>query len=310
MTVAPDAPVLAGLQTEQARPELAELDSWSTEDIVALMAADARRASAAVEAAKATVARAVEEITARMADGGRLVYVGAGTAGRLGLLDAAEAGPTFSVPDGTVLGLMAGGVSAFGAARENAEDDTDAGARALDECGIRPIDTVVGISASGRTPFVLGAVKRANEIGALSVGVSCNVSTPLSAAAQIPIDLAVGPEIVAGSTRLNAGTAQKLVLNAISTTVMIRLGKTYGPLMVDLRATNAKLRTRAIRIVTTVTGAEPAAAEEALRSCGWSAKLACLVLMRSLAPGDAAALLERHKGALRQALAESDDSPS
>jgi N-acetylmuramic acid 6-phosphate etherase len=218
------------------------------------MAVQARRAGEAVAGAAGLIAPVVEAVVRRLATGGRLIYVGAGTAGRIGMLDAAEAAPTFSVPDGMITGIMAGGQEAFGSAQENVEDDPGAGAYALDRLGVGERDAVLGISASGRTPYVVGAVRRANEVGALTACLACNENTPLGAVAQFPIEIRVGPEVIAGSTRLNAGTVQKIVLNIISTAAMVRLGKTYGSLMVDVRPTNTKLRERAVRIVTEISG--------------------------------------------------------
>ena len=295
---------LRGLTTEQVRPGLDDLDLLSVEQVVSLMCADVRRVPEAVGAAEAQIAQAVDGVAAALARGGRLIYVGAGTAGRIGLLDAAEAGPTFSVPPGQVVGLLAGGQGAFEVSVENAEDDRDGGARAVSELAVGPDDAVVGIAASGRTPFVLGAVEAARSAGALTVAVVCNEATPLAALAEIPVEVLVGPEIVAGSTRLNAGTAQKVVLNIISTVAMVQLGKTYGGLMVDLRATNAKLRDRATRIVAEIAGVSGERARAALELCDWSPKSAAALLAGASDPEAARRLLERHDGRLRPALAE------
>jgi len=295
---------LHGLSTEQVRPGLDELDLLSVEQLVSLMCADVRVVPEAVGAAEAQIAHAVEGVAAALERGGRLIYVGAGTAGRIGLLDAAEAGPTFNVPPGQVIGVLAGGRGAFGVAVENAEDDREGGADAMTELAVGPEDAVVGIAASGRTPYVLGAVEAAKRAGALTAGVVCNRGTPLAALADIPVEVLVGPEIVAGSTRLNAGTAQKVVLNIISTVAMIQLGKTYGGLMVDLRATNAKLRDRATRIVAEIAGVTPERARAALEACDWSPKNAAAMLLGADDPAAARQLLERHEGRLRPALQE------
>jgi N-acetylglucosamine-6-phosphate deacetylase len=299
-----DATDLQGLTTEQVRPGLDELDLLSVEQLVSLMCADVRIVPEAVGAAESQIALAVEGVARSLGRGGRLIYVGAGTAGRIGLLDAAEAGPTFNVPQGQVIGILAGGIGAFDVAVENAEDDRDAGASAIAERAVGPDDVVVGIAASGRTPFVLGAVEAARQAGALTVGVVCNPGTPLAELAEIAVEALVGPEIVAGSTRLNAGTAQKVVLNVISTVAMIQLGKTYGGLMVDLRATNAKLRDRATRIVAEIAGVPREEARDALEACGWSPKNAAALLLGAGSPADAQLLLDRHKGRLRPALDE------
>lgn len=302
MTTARDAAQLARLATEQAGSEFSDLDRLPVPELVALMAEQARRAGEAVAGATGLIAPVVDAVVSRLAAGGRLIYVGAGTAGRIGMLDAAEVAPTFSVPDGMIAGIMAGDDEAFGSAQENVEDDPAAGADALDRLGVGERDAVLGISASGRTPYVLGALRRANEVGALTACLACNQDTPLGALAQLPIEIRVGPEVIAGSTRLNAGTVQKIVLNIISTAAMVRLGKTYGSLMVDVRATNTKLRERAVRIVTAISGATARDARRALAASGWRPKVASIVAACRLEPGTAGALLEEHGGRLRDAM--------
>jgi N-acetylmuramic acid 6-phosphate etherase/N-acetylglucosamine-6-phosphate deacetylase len=292
------------LDTERVRSELAELDLLSVEELVALMCDDVHRVPEAVQEARPAITEAVHGVVERLGRGGRLIYVGAGTAGRLGLLDAAEAGPTFNAPAGQVIAVLAGGRDAVEVPVENAEDDPDGGAQAMAALEVGPDDAVVGITASGRTPFVLGAVEAAGRAGSLTVGLMCNQASPLAALAEIAVELPVGPEIVAGSTRLNAGTAQKIVLNIVSTAAMIHLGKTYGGLMVDLRATNTKLRNRATRIVGEIAGVDGEQAREALEACGWSPKLAAAMLLGAPDPAAAEALLDRHAGRLRSALDE------
>jgi N-acetylglucosamine-6-phosphate deacetylase len=294
---------LRRLSTEQARPELAELDLLAPQELVELMCGDLHRVTDAVSAAQPEIAQTVDGVSTRMERGGRLIYVGAGTAGRVGMLDAAEAGPTFNVPAGQVVGILAGGVGAWSTPVENAEDDYDQGGVEIRALEVTPNDSVIGIAASGRTPFVLGALEAANEAGALTVALVCNADSPAAAAAQIAIEALVGPEVIAGSTRLNAGTAQKVILNIISTTVMVRLGKTFGPLMVDLRATNEKLRDRATGIVQEITGASPDAAREALEASGWQSKTAAVMLSRGVDRTRAEAELAQHGGRLRPALA-------
>jgi N-acetylglucosamine-6-phosphate deacetylase len=267
------------------------------------MVTDPRRATDAVAAAAPSISTAVEVIFQRLAAGGRLIYVGAGTAGRLAVLDAAELGPTFSVPAGMVEAVLSGGERALRHPVEGAEDDPAAGAAALEALSVGERDVVVGVSASGRTPFVLGAVARARAAGAATIGMSCNAGSMLSAAAEIPLELVVGGEVIAGSSRLNAGTAQKIALNTLSTAVMVRLGKTYGNLMVDVRATNTKLRDRALRIVQSVTGASGQAAAEALRAADWDTKLACVMASSGQDLSTAGRALEAAGGRLRQALA-------
>jgi N-acetylmuramic acid 6-phosphate etherase len=302
LTIARDAALLARLATEQAGSEFSDLDRLPVSELVTLMADQARRAGEAVADAAALIAPVVEAVVFRLGIGGRLVYVGAGTAGRIGMLDAAEAAPTFSVPDGMIAAIMAGGQDAFGSAQENVEDDPAAGADALDRLGVSERDAVMGISASGRTPYVLGAMRRANELGALTAGLACNKNTPLGALAQFPVEIRVGPEVIAGSTRLNAGTVQKIVLNIISTAAMVRLGKTYGSLMVDVRPTNTKLRERAVRIVTAISGVPAREARRALAASGWRPKVASIVAATRLVPDEASLLLEQHGGRLRDAL--------
>ncbi len=303
MTSRTDAALLRRLTTEHARADLSDLDQMPAADLVELIVAEARRAGDSVAAATGALVPVVEAVTARLRQGGRLIYVGAGTAGRIGMLDAAEARPTFGVPDGTIMAVLAGGAGAFESAAENAEDDDDAGAAAMDGHGVGGSDAVIGISASGRTPFVLGAIRRARELGALTAALACNEGTPLGKAAELAMEIPVGPEVIAGSTRLNAGTVQKIVLNTISTAAMVRLGKTFGSLMVDMRATNSKLRDRAIRIVTAVSGISPRGAQAALEASGWHPKVACVVAALGVTPSEASTLLDRHQGSLRDALA-------
>jgi N-acetylmuramic acid 6-phosphate etherase len=293
---------LAALATEQVRPALGDLDRMPLDELVALMCADSRRATEAVISASDPIARAVEAIVDRLETGGRLVYVGAGTAGRLGVLDASEAGPTFNVPAGQVVAVLAGGMAAFSAPVEDAEDDAAAAVAALQALSIGERDAVAGISASGLTPYVLSAIDWARSRGALTVGIACNVGSPLSARAQIAIELPVGAEFVAGSTRLNAGTAQKIVLNILSTATMVRLGKTYGNLMVDLRANNEKLRDRAARIVSEITGAPSASARLALEVSGWETKVAVLMVAGRIDVDEARSRLHGAHGRLRPAL--------
>src|SRR6266404_4938529 len=246
-----DTDALRTLLTEATRPELMEIDLASTSELVALMNAEDATVPRAVAAAAPAI---VAAIAVRMARGGRLVYVGAGTAGRVGMLDAVECPPTFNSSPGQVVALLAGGDSAFRGATEDAEDDVQTAPTQLARLGIGADDSVVGIAASGRTPYVLGGMAYAHSCGALTVGLSCNPHSQLSEVVDHPIEVVVGPEFIAGSTRLKAGTAQKLVLNMISTITMVRLGKTLGNLMVDVQATNEKLRARAIRIIAQASG--------------------------------------------------------
>jgi N-acetylmuramic acid 6-phosphate etherase len=290
------------LLTEQVDERYAAIDTVPVAELTRLMNEADATVPAAVQAALPQIVPAVEGVTGRLAIGGRLFYVGAGSAGRMGVLDAAECPPTFNTPPGLVQAVLAGGGEALRSAVEGAEDDTGAGAAFVVEHGVTAADAVVGIAASGRTPFVIAAVRAARERGALTVGLSCNQDTALSAEAQFPIEVLVGPEVVAGSTRLKAGTAQKLVLNMISTIAMVRLGKTYGNLMVDLRVTNAKLRDRALRMIEQVTGAPRAAAEAALDSADLDVKTAIVMLGGRTTLEEAVRRLAANGGRLREAL--------
>ncbi|MDQ1501383.1 MAG: hypothetical protein QOI86_4723, partial [Actinomycetota bacterium] len=256
---------LGGLVTEQVRPELHDLDLRPTQELVRLMASEEAAVAAAVRRAAPAIAAAIDAVVARLTERpeGRIVYVGAGTAGRMGVLDAAECGPTFNAAD-KVIALLAGGPGAVTKPKEGAEDDAATGAAELAGLKVGPADAVVGISASGRTPYVLGALDAARQAGALTVGLSCHPGSLVSAAADHAVEVVVGPEVIAGSTRLKAGAAQKLVLNTISTVVMVRLGRTLGNLMVDVSAGSEKLVDRARRIVATAAGRPPAEAAAAL----------------------------------------------
>lgn len=293
---------LPELSTEQSDPRYSQIDRLPTEQIARLM----NQADAAVPAAVAVVipaiSAAIDAISARMAEGGRLLYVGAGTSGRLAVLDASECPPTFGTDPSLVQGIIAGGPEALTRSVEGAEDDAEAGAAALKDLEVGPLDSVVGVSASGRAPFVLGALAEAASRGALTVGLSCNDDAPLSAAAEHAIEVVVGPEVVTGSTRLKAGTAQKLVLNMISTISMVRLGRTYGNKMIEMSAMNSKLAGRAVRMVSDITGADHAAAEAALDAAGGQAKIAVLMIQHGLDAAGARALLESHGERLSDAL--------
>jgi N-acetylmuramic acid 6-phosphate etherase len=293
---------LGELLTEQVDDRYARLDTASVMQLATTMNDADTNVPAAVRAALPQIVPAIEGVVGRLASGGRLIYIGAGSAGRMGVLDAAECPPTFSTPPELVQAVIAGGRKALTAAMEGVEDDEAAGKAVIDECLITAADAIVGISASGRTPYVLAAVLAARARGALTVGLSCNSGTPLSAAAEAAIEVLVGPEVLAGSTRLKAGTAQKLVLNMISTISMIRLGKTYGNLMVDLRVTNAKLRDRAIRIISRVTGVPSSDAEAALDRASLDVKTAILMVDPSGDGADPRQRLAASGGRLREAL--------
>lgn len=293
---------LGELLTEQVDPRYAQIDTASVAQLVDLMNEADAQVPVAVRAVLPQIVAVVEAVTARLSGGGRLFYVGAGSAGRIGVLDAAECQPTFSTPPELVQAIIAGGPEAVVSAQEGVEDDVAAGRAVIAAHGVTAADAVVGIAASGRTPYVLAAVRAARARGAATIGISCNASTPLSAEAELAVEVLVGPEVLAGSTRLKAATAQKLVLNMITTVAMVRLGKTYGNLMVDLRATNAKLRERAIRIVMRAAGADRAAARTALEQVDFDVKLAVLCQRRHLGVEDARRALAAADGRLRQAL--------
>ncbi len=250
------------------------------------------------------IAQAVELAAASFSAGGRLIYLGAGTSGRLGVLDASECPPTFGVPHGMVVGLIAGGPGALLKAVEGAEDDPALGEEDLKNLSLTAADTVVGLAASGRTPYVIGALRYARAVGCATVAISCNPDSPIAHEAQVAISPVVGPEALTGSTRLKSGTAQKLVLNMISTGAMVKIGKVYQNLMVDVKATNVKLVDRACRIVVEATGADRAEAEHALKQTAFEVKPAILMILAQITAEQAAERLQRHKGFLRAALAE------
>lgn len=246
---------IAALMTEQANPASAKIDQLSTFDMLRVINEEDRKVAESVTAELAQIARAVDGIVEAFAKGGRLFYIGAGTSGRLGVLDASECPPTFNVPPDLVQGIIAGGEGALSRATETTEDDPSIGVRDLQARGFRAADVLCGIAASGRTPYVLGAMEEANRLGALTIGISCSPGSELSKAAKIAITPLPGPEVVAGSTRLKAGTATKLVLNMLTTGTFIRTGYVWGNLMVNVQPKNTKLLDRATRIVATATGA-------------------------------------------------------
>lgn len=306
MTIDPRNPeLLSGLSTEAADPRFATIDRMPVADLAALMNEVDTTVPAAVRAALPQIVPAIEAAADRLAAGGRLIYVGAGTPGRIGVLDASECPPTFGTPPELVVAIIAGGRDAIARPKEGAEDDPVAGAAAIDAAGVGPLDCVIGIASSGHTPFVVAAVRRAKELGAHTVGLACNAGTALAESADHAVEVLVGPELISGSTRLKAGTAQKLVLNMFSTISMVRLGKSYGNLMVDVRATNAKLRERAIRIVQTAAAVDREAAIGALDRAGWAVKAAIVMLRRNIGMEDATAVLAAAGGHLRVALEES-----
>ncbi|MCT1476594.1 N-acetylmuramic acid 6-phosphate etherase [Microbacterium sp. p3-SID336] len=295
--------VLETLDTEASTTERGDLDLLGTAELVRRMNAEDRRVPEAVAERAAEIAAAVDGITERFRRGGRLIYIGAGTAGRIGVLDASECPPTFGTDPSMVVGLIAGGETAIRSAVENAEDDEEAAGVSLRELGLSERDTVVGISASGRTPYVVGGLEYARGVGALTVAIASNAGSAIGAAAEIAIEVVTGPEFISGSTRLKSGTAQKLVVNMLTTLSMINLGKTYRGVMVDLLATNEKLHARSIRTVSQLAGVGVDEASAALRQADGSVKLALLMLATD-APADTAAdALAGADGILRDAIA-------
>ena len=290
-----DVDPLAELQTEARNPASARLDELTSVELVALMNAEDATVAAAVATQSRAVAQAIDAIAARLAAGGRLVYLGAGTSGRLGVVDASECPPTFQSPPTQVVGLIAGGPGAMFQAVEGAEDSAGLGASDLDNLGVTANDVVCGIAASGRTPYVLGAIAYAQSVGAFTIAVVCNAESELGRVVDLAIAPVVGPEILSGSTRLKAGTATKLVLNMLTTGAMVRLGKTYGNLMVDLKASNVKLMARANRLVRTVAHVETAEADALLTDCGGEVKTAIVSKLAGLSP-DAARQRLRESG--------------
>jgi N-acetylmuramic acid 6-phosphate etherase len=291
-----------GQLVTEGRPPTGNYDDRSTQELVELMNREDAAVPAAVGRANAALAAAIDAVAERLRAGGRLVYVGAGTSGRLGELDAAECESTFSTAPGQVVAVVAGADLASAQERDAAEDDAEAGARALRELEVSARDAVVAISASGRTPFVRGALEAAAGAGAMTVAVVSVPDSELGRAAQHEVPVVVGPEFIAGSTRLKAGTAQKLVLNTISTVAMIRLGKTYGDLMVDVAGTNHKLRARARRAVRLATGASDGEVEAALADAGGSAKVAIVSLLAGVEADVARKRLEQAGGRVSGAL--------
>lgn len=288
--------------TEMRNAASAAIDSFSPLEIVRLMNAEDQRVIDAVAKEELAIARAIDVIAERFCRGGRLIYAGAGTSGRLGVLDASECPPTFSTPPEMVVGLIAGGREALTRAIEGAEDDSQAASAELKELRATNLDTIMGIATSGRTPYVLGALEYARSIGAFTIGLACNERSALAAVADLMITPIVGPEVITGSTRLKAGTATKLILNMLTTGAMIRIGKTYTNLMVDLRATNQKLCDRSQRIVAELTNLPQPEAARLLSHCGGEVKTAIVAALKGVSPDEARRRLALDAGHLRKTL--------
>ena len=292
---------LSHLPTEARNPATENLDSLSPLELAQAMHAADREALAAVERELPQIGRAIEASAARLGDGGRLFYLGAGTSGRLGVLDASECPPTYNTPPELVQGLIAGGDTALRRSVERAEDDESQGRRDLEQQGFSAKDVLVGIAASGRTPYVLGGIRHARKLGAFTIGLSCVPDSELAQASELAITPATGPEVVTGSTRMKAGTATKLILNMLSTGAMVRLGYVYGNLMVNVQPTNTKLRDRAARIIATITGLSHADSAALLERAG-SVKTAVVMQTLNLSREEAEQRLRAVHGRLRAAL--------
>lgn len=288
--------------TEETNPKTKDIDRRSTIEIVSLINLEDRTVAEAVSLVLDRVAEAVDVIVERLAPGGRLIYVGTGTSGRLGVLDASECPPTFGVSPDVVRGVIAGGFDALHRSVEAAEDDPEQAVRDLQSLGVSAQDVVVGISASGNTPYTLGAVEYAKKIGAASIAVTCNPDSAIAAASGVSIAPVVGPEAIAGSSRMKAGTAQKMILNMLSTATMIKLGLVYSNLMSNLRATNEKLRRRARAILSEEAGIGSEEAERVFEAAGEDLRVALLMARSSLSRSDAERLLESHGRSVRRAL--------
>ena len=298
-----DVSDLKNIATEQRNKRSEHIDELPTLEMVRLINSEDKKVAEAVERVCPQIAQAIDLIYERLSTGGRLIYCGCGTSGRLGVLDAVECPPTYSVKPELVQGIIAGGYSAVFKAVEGAEDDRGLGAQELRERGFNAKDVLVGIAASGRTPYVLGAIDHARSVGASVIAVTCCPGSAIDRAADIGIAPEPGPEVIAGSTRMKSGTAQKMVLNMLSTGTMIKLGKVYGNLMVDVKPSNEKLIRRCITIVCEATGESEAQATAALDKCGYSCKQAIVMLLRGTGVDEAARLLEKADGRVAQAIA-------
>lgn len=293
---------LGSLVSETRNAETLDLDNLSTLDMVTRFNQQDATVATAVSLTLPQIAQAVDAAAAALSAGGRLIYIGAGTSGRLGILDASECPPTFGVPHDRVIGLIAGGQGAMFKAVEGAEDSEELGVRDLQALTLTADDMVVGLAASGRTPYVIGALRYARQLGCRTAAVSCNPDSPIAREADIAISPVVGPEALTGSTRLKSGTAQKMVLNMISTGAMVKTGKVWQNLMVDMKATNIKLVDRARRMVCEATGCDARQAEDVLKQAQYEVKTAILMILADLSAEQAQQRLDTHKGFLRAAL--------
>lgn len=293
---------LENLTTESRNSSSLNIDKVSTLDMVKIINNEDKKVALAVEKELVKIAEAIDGIVSGMQKGGRLIYIGAGTSGRLGILDASECPPTYGVSEELVQGIIAGGTEAIFRAKEGAEDSKELAIEDLKSKNITENDTIVGLAASGRTPYVIGGLEYANKIGALTVSITCNANSEVAKVSKVSIAPVVGAEVVTGSTRMKAGTAQKLVLNMLSTGTMIKLGKVYGNLMVDVRATNKKLVERAKKIVCEATGVEREVAEKVLKETNYDVKLSILMILTGLDINEAKEKLTQNKGYIAKAM--------
>jgi N-acetylmuramic acid 6-phosphate etherase len=299
----------ANLSTEQLNPASDTIDELPTVEMLAVINGEDAKVASALQRELSSLAEIVDMVTVALRAGGRLFYVGAGSSGRLGILDAAECPPTFGTDPEMVQALIAGGPGAVLRAVEGVEDDPNMGCRDVDRMGVRSNDVVIGIAASGVTPYVLGALSRAGSAGSKTVLLTCSEQVADQVTADVTVFMNVGPEVIAGSTRMKSGTATKMALNMISTGTMIRLGKTYGNLMVDLKPTNNKLRDRSRRILGLIAGVDPRQAEEQLQAAGGSLKVALVMALAGVGAGRASSTLAEHQGAVKPAVAAASRQP-
>ena len=294
------------LNTESDNPKSQHIDKLSTGEILAIINAEDAKVALAVQAVLPQLTLAVDIVVSAIKKGGRLIYVGAGTSGRLGILDAAECVPTFSAPPDLIQGVIAGGAQAFTQAVEGAEDDTARAESDLRDRGLRAQDVVCGIAASGRTPYVIGALRYARTLGARTIAIACNPDSAIAELAEIGISVDLGPEVISGSTRMKAGSAQKMILNMLSTTTMIRLGKVYGNLMVDVKVSNQKLMVRAIHLVQRLGGIDEARARQLLNAADQEVKTAVVMAKKAVDAEGARHLLNSADGKLRDVIGDVD----
>ena len=292
------------LNTEQQNPKTMNIDQMSTEEIITVINQEDTLVPNTIARQVPVIAQVVDKIVAAFKQGGRLIYVGAGTSGRLGIIDASECPPTYGTDPGLVVGIIAGGKEAMTEAIEGVEDDKQQGQTDMVDISLTAKDIVVGIAASGRTPYTIGALEYAKQLGAITVSVVCSKDSEMEKISEYTIPAVVGPEVITGSTRMKAGTAQKLILNMLSTASMVKIGKVYGNLMVDVQMTNEKLHNRAVNIVKMATGASDEEARRAIKEQNYHTKAAILQIITSLEGAEAKKLLEKHDGYLREAISE------